>query len=80
VVPASIIPLDVQRAPRRVIAIDESKIKIKGRWRYLWAAIDVDTWEVLAVRITKGRSGLDAKMFLREVLSEEVQGATESGC
>ena len=59
---------DVQRAPRRVIAIDESKIKIEGQWRYLWAAIDVDTWEVLAVWITRGRSGLEARMFLRRVL------------
>ena len=57
---------NVQTAPRRVIAIDESKIK--GQWRYLWAAVDVDTWEVLAVWITRGRSGLKARMFIRSVL------------
>ncbi|RLI52714.1 MAG: IS6 family transposase, partial [Candidatus Thorarchaeota archaeon] len=67
-VPASILPLRCKEGSRRVITINESKIKIEGQWRYLWAAIDVDTWEVLAVWITRGRSGLEARMFIREVL------------
>jgi hypothetical protein len=28
------------------MAIDETKIKLNGRWQYLWAAIDVDSWEI----------------------------------
>ncbi|RLI60833.1 MAG: hypothetical protein DRO93_05970 [Candidatus Thorarchaeota archaeon] len=59
---------DVRTTPRRVIAIDESKIKTEGQWRYLWAAVDVGTWEVLTVWNTRGRSGLEVRMFLGSVL------------
>jgi transposase-like protein len=27
--------------------IDETKVKVEGRWYYLWAAIDTDNREVL---------------------------------
>ena len=59
---------DVVRRRRRAVAVDETKIRVQGRWRYLWAAIDVDNWEVLAVWVTEGRSSLETRIFLRLVL------------
>jgi putative transposase len=53
---------------RRAIAIDETKIKVKQEYYYLWAAIDIDTWEILAVQLTKARSSFDALCFIRKVL------------
>lgn len=48
---------------REVIAVDESKIKINGRQHLVWAAIDINTWEVLGVWITQGRCSLEAYSF-----------------
>ncbi len=53
---------------RRAIAVDETEVRIQGRWMYLWAAIDVDTWEVLVTCASQSRSGLEALSFLRVVL------------
>ncbi len=53
---------------RRAIAVDETKIKIQGKWMYVWAAIDIDTWDVLATWASQGRSGLEALSFIREAL------------
>jgi len=60
----------VEKAFRRVIAIDETKVKINGKWHILWAAIDVDTWEVLGVWITQGRASFEAYGFIRYVLTK----------
>lgn len=37
---------------------------------YVWAAIDYDTRELLAIKTTKGRSELEAVLFLKEVLKK----------
>ena len=58
----------VERKKRDEIAIDETKIKLNGKWYYLWAAIDVHTREILAVHLTSSRSSLDALIFLQKVL------------
>ena len=50
----------VEKRYREVIAVDETKIKINGRQHLLWAAIDINTWEVLGVWITQGRCSLEA--------------------
>lgn len=42
----------IEKAARRMIAVYEIKIKIKGRWHILWAAFDIETWDVLGVWIT----------------------------
>jgi len=34
----------------------------------VWAAVDCDTLEVLAVDVSPGRSSLDALLFLKDVL------------
>jgi len=53
---------------RRLIAVDETVEKVNGREVYVWAAIDVDTRELLAIRATWSRSSLDALLFLSRVL------------
>jgi len=61
----------VSRVPvreRRVVAIDETKLKINGRQVYVWAAIDVETKELLAVYASYYRSNINTLVFLKKVL------------
>jgi len=53
---------------RRLVAFDETKLKLNGGQFYLWAAVDVDTHEVLGFKASWHRSSLDAILFMREVL------------
>jgi transposase-like protein len=53
---------------RNFIAVDETVIKINGKKRYLWAAIDVESKEVLAVWITTVRNWWVARDFILVVL------------
>jgi putative transposase len=53
---------------RRLVAVDETVLKIKGRICYLWAAIDVDTNEILALHASRGRGIPNAIKFLKMVL------------
>jgi putative transposase len=39
---------------RRLVAVDETVLKVNGQICYLWAAIDVDTNEILAVYVLRG--------------------------
>jgi transposase-like protein len=41
--------VNVKVKSRRMVAVDETKIKADGEWCYVWAAIDVDTRKLLAV-------------------------------
>jgi transposase-like protein len=56
------------RRVRRLVAVDETVLKVDGQTCYLWAAIDVDTNEVLAVYASRGRGIPSAIKFLRKVL------------
>lgn len=56
------------RRMRPVVAVDETKVNIDGRRVYCWAAIDVQTLEIVHLDVTPGRSSLDALLFLRTVL------------
>jgi transposase-like protein len=58
----------VGKAYREIIAIDETKVKINGKLYILWAAIDIRSWEILGVCVTKGRASLEAYSFLKYVL------------
>jgi putative transposase len=58
----------VPRKKRRMVAIDETKLKIHGRQVFVWAAIDVDTKELLAVYASYYRSHINTLVFLRKVL------------
>jgi putative transposase len=46
---------------RRLVAVDETVLKVKGQICYLWAAIDVDTNEILAVYASRGE-GFQAQL------------------
>jgi putative transposase len=52
---------------RRLVAVDETVLKINGQTCYLWAAIDVDTNEIFAVYASRGRGIISAIEFLRKV-------------
>jgi len=54
--------------PRRLVAIDETKAKLNGERLYLWAAMDVDAEEILAVYASWQRLGLNAYIFLQMAL------------
>ena len=56
------------RDRRQAVAVDETKIDIEDEEVYVWAAVDVDTFEVLHFEVSPGRSSLDALLFLKEVL------------
>jgi len=53
---------------RRLVAVDETLLKVNGRICYLWAAIDVDTNEILALQASRGRGFPNAIKFLKMVL------------
>ncbi|MEM0440353.1 MAG: DDE-type integrase/transposase/recombinase [Candidatus Caldarchaeum sp.] len=57
-----------ERRRRRIVAVDETVEKVSGRIVYLWSAIDVDTGEIIALYVSRGRSILNALTFLRKVL------------
>jgi transposase-like protein len=54
---------------RKNIALDETKIKLRDGWYYLWVAVDVERMEVVCARITRTRSTQDALGFLLDTLS-----------
>jgi len=53
---------------REEVAVNETKIDTDGEEVYIWAAVDCETLEVLAVEVSPGRSSLDALLFLEDVL------------
>jgi len=53
---------------RRCIAVDETKLCVKGVWVYVWSAVDVDSGELLALEASYGRSCLNAITFLKKAL------------
>jgi putative transposase len=50
---------------RRCIAVDETKLSVKGIYVYVWSAVDVDSKELLALEASYGRSSLNALAFLK---------------
>jgi transposase-like protein len=56
------------RRVRRLVAVDETVLKVSGQTCHLWAEIDVDTKEVLAIYASRGRGIPSAVKFLRKVL------------
>jgi putative transposase len=53
---------------RRCIAVDETKLSVKGVHVYVWSAVDVDSKELLALEVSYGRSSLNALAFLKKAL------------
>lgn len=58
-----------ERKRRQSIAVDETKLKLGGRQIYVWAAIDTRRREVIAVGSSRGRSLLDAYLFMKRVMA-----------
>jgi len=56
-----------EKKRRKWIAVDEKEIKINGVTIFIWGAVDIDDEKVLAVWVSFGRSGLEAKAFLKKV-------------
>jgi putative transposase len=56
------------RGVRRLVAVDETVLKVNGQICYLWAEIYVDTNEILAVYASRDRGIPSAIEFLRKVL------------
>ena len=57
-----------ERMRRRVVAVDETKLKLEGQQLYVWAAVDVKTREVLACHVSWVRNILHAEWFFRRAL------------
>lgn len=55
-------------ATHRTVVVDETKVTVEDREVYVWAAVDRDSFEVIHVEASPGRSELDALLFLRTVL------------
>lgn len=54
---------------RQTVAVDETKLDIADEEAYVYAAVDVETFEVIHVEVSPGRSRLDALLFLEKVLN-----------
>lgn len=54
---------------RRAIAVDETKLKVNGQHLFIWAAIDVDSREILAVDASWQRSAMNAEHVLKKALT-----------
>jgi putative transposase len=55
---------------RRCIAVDETKLRVKKPYVYIWSAVDVDSKELLALEASYGRSCLNAPSFLKKALKD----------
>jgi transposase-like protein len=53
---------------RRCIAVDETKLSVKGVHVYVWSAVHVDSRELLGLEASYGRSSLNALSFLKKAL------------
>ena len=65
---SSKIAIAKEKKERKLIAVDETVIKNQGRKLWIWAAIDVNSKEMLVVHISIYRNGIEAKTFLKKVL------------
>jgi putative transposase len=54
--------------PRRLVALDETCVKVNGLEYWVYAAIDVDRSEVLSMRVFSSRNALATKLFIEDVL------------
>ena len=56
------------RVVRRLIALDETCVKVNGLEYWVYAAIDVDRNEILSMRVYPSRNTLASEQFIREAL------------
>jgi transposase-like protein len=73
---SKVMRLDVPKRPRRLIALDEARVVIRGAEVFVWSAIDCETREVLGIMVTRKRRSKGASDFIMMVLrtcSEDVE-------
>jgi len=58
-----------EKRNRRLIAVDETKMKIENTQVFVWSTIDVDTKECLAIWVSKGRSSFERTYFSERLLN-----------
>jgi len=56
------------KMPRRLVALDETCVKVNGLEYWVYAAIDVDRSEILFMRVFSSRNALATKLFIEGVL------------
>jgi len=54
---------------RKLIAVDETKVKLCGRVIYVWAARDLESGEIVAVRATLRKRSQDALLVIKDALA-----------
>jgi len=52
------------------VVIDETYVKVRGRWHYLFAAMDAHGGHILAVHLSKRRNSRAAATIIRQVLNK----------
>ena len=62
----SILP-QPEKIHRSIIAVDETKLSVSGNFLFIWQAIDVERYVVLALKASTTRGELDAILFLRRL-------------
>lgn len=50
------------------VAIAETTLNVEETEVYVWAAVDVDTFEVVHIEVSPDRTDLDALLFIKHVL------------
>ena len=58
----------VKRKRRRCLVVDETKVRTKGGWIYVFGAIDPENREIVCLLATKYRESIDALKFLKHCL------------
>jgi putative transposase len=57
------------RMPRRLIAMDETCVKVNGLEYWVYAAIDVDRNEILSMEVSPSRNMIVTGLFISDVLN-----------
>ena len=60
----------VKRKKRKIILVDETVLKLKGKHIYIWAAMDSETREILGLEASFTRNEWDAVRIFNDVLKK----------
>jgi putative transposase len=52
------------------VTVDETKVTVEDQEAYVWAAVDVETFEVMHIEASPGRSDLVSLLFVKQVLKQ----------
>jgi putative transposase len=64
---------------RRCVAVDETRLRVKKSYVYVWSAVDVDSKELLALEASYGRSCLNAPSIPQESIKDVYRQAVGIG-